>query len=71
MVVEGTTFDICHRKDKGLLTGMLAMRVKFSQIEGSETSIKMKVQFFGITRLAVAQTRKLFGISKNELNLET
>jgi len=67
MVVEGATFDICHGKDKGLLTRMLAMRVKFSQIKRGETSVKMEVQFFSITRLAVAQTRKLFRISKNEL----
>ena len=44
MLVEGTTFDACHREHKRFLTLVLSIRVELRQIEGGKTGIEMEVQ---------------------------
>lgn len=69
MLIEGATFDRCHREDKRLVAWMLTLRVEFSKIQSAQAGIEMEVELFDISCLAIFKPSELFGIPKDELSL--
>ncbi len=64
MVIQRSSFDIVHRKDKGLPIRLLKWCFSFSKVEYHETRIKLKIQGQVIARLTITESGKLFGIAK-------
>jgi hypothetical protein len=67
MLIEGASLETRHRH-RFIGVASLLTRFQFGDIHRAQTGIEVKVQFGFGAGLAIAQTRKLFGIAEDKLN---
>ncbi len=68
MVIECPSLDTCHREDKGCSFCGLLTSFQLGKIESGETGIEMAVELFDRPRLAITESRKLFGIAEEKFS---
>ena len=68
--MKARRFRLANGKRRIAIAACLT-RFEFGEGHGAQTGIEVKVEFAFRTSLAIAQTGKLFGITKEKLNLKT
>ena len=71
MLIEIDGFHTGHGEGGRGLSSEEVLGIKFGQIHGCQAGIDMEVQAFFASGLTITESSELFGISKDEFNLET
>ncbi len=70
MLIEIDGFQTGHGEGGRGLSSEEVLGIEFGQIHSRQAGIDMEVQAFFASGLAIAESGKLFGISKEEFDLE-
>ena len=70
MLIEGASLHTCHRESQRSILLLLLNGFDFGKVEGGEAGIEMELQLDAVAGLAIGQSGKLLGVSKQEFNLK-